>query len=432
MDNGLVTISIAMIFVLVISSAYFSMSETTFTTVNTIRLKRLDADGTKNADKALGLTDIFDRLLTTVLVGNNMMNIGASAVCTMLFTEQLLPNNPGLATILATLVMTVVILTFAEILPKTMAKRNAEKFALKLAPSLIVIMTALYPITWVFLKINKALTRKDDEAAFLTLTEDELVVMIDEIEEEGTLGKKESELIKSAIIFDDTKLSEVYIPRVDVVAVNKDINMDELKDMFVHTGYSRLPVYKDNIDNILGLINAKDFYRRHVTNDNFNLTDIIRQIKFFNESTSLDEALNVMQKTKVHMAVVLDSFGGTLGIVTLEDIIEELVGDIWDESDEIKLSVVMESDCSYTVLGDANIYNVMDELGIKFNPEGYSEYNVSGFIQYMTGDIPRKGAVVDLENVTITVKSVKGRRVRDSRFDVKRVTEESEAKEEGN
>lgn len=429
MDTGLVTILIAIIFVLVIFSAYFSSSETTFTTVNTIRLKKLDADGAKNADKALEIADVFDKFLISVLVGNNMVNIGASAVCTMLFTEQLLPNRPGLATILATLVMTAIILTFGEILPKTRAKRNAEKFALKLAPSLLVVMTALYPLSWIFSKINGALTRKGSEDTSPTLTEDELVVMIDEIEEEGTLEKKESDLIKSAIVFDDTKLSEVYIPRVDVVAVNKNINMDELKDTFVHTGYSRIPVYKDNIDNILGLINAKDFYRRHVTNDNFNLTDIIRQIKFFNESISLDEALNVMQKTKVHMAVVLDSFGGTLGIVTLEDIIEELVGDIWDESDEIRLSVVREADGSYTVLGDANIYNVMDELKLEFDPDGYSEYNVSGFVQYMTGDIPRKGTVVDLDNVTITVKSVKGRRVKDARFDIKEVIEETETKE---
>ena len=264
----------------------------------------------------------------------------------MLFTEQLMPHNPGLATILATIVMTLVILTFGEILPKTLAKRNAERYALRLVNSLTMFVTILYPLSWAFVKMGGFLTKKETEDTTLTLTEDELVVMINEIEEEGTLEKTESDLIKSAITFDDTKLSEVYIPRVDVVAVSKDVNMDELKDIFIHTGYSRIPVFHENIDRIVGVVNAKDFYRRYVENDNFNIIDIIRQVKFFDVSTNIDEVLSVMQKTKVHMAVVLDAFGGTLGIVTLEDLIEELVGEIWDESDDIMLPVVREADGS--------------------------------------------------------------------------------------
>lgn len=425
MDVGLVTVLVVIIFLLLLLSIYFSMSEMTFSSVNRIRLKKLDSDGVKNANKALKLTEDFDKLLTTVLVGNNVVNIAASATCTMLFTEQLIPNSPGLGAVFATIVMTMIILTFGEIVPKTIAKRNAERYALKLVNSLSVIVLIFHPITWFFMKLSSVF-RKGDVDNLLTLTEDELVVMIDEIEEEGTLEKTESDLIKSAITFDDTTLSEIYIPRVDVIAVNKDVNMDELKDIFTHSGYSRIPIYDGNIDRIIGVVNAKDFYRRVVINDNFNLIDIIRQVKFFQESTSIAEVLRMLQKTKVHMAVVMDSFGGTLGIVTLEDILEELVGEIWDESDDVKLSVVREPDGSYTVLGDANIYDVMDDLELKFDPEEYLDYNVSGYIQYMTQDIPHKGAMVDIDNVTITVKSIKGRRVKEARFDIKEVPEKTD------
>ena len=329
MDTMLVTILTVLIFAFILCSMYFSLSEMTYASLNSIRLKKMESDGIKNADKALALSENFDKLLTTILVGNNIVNIAASTVCAMLFTEQLMPNNPGLATVLATLIMTIVILTFGEIIPKSMAKRNADRYAPKLASSLTFACTVFTPLTWFFTKITSFLSRKSDEDSSVTLTEDELVVMIDEIEEEGTLEKTESDLIKSAIIFDDTTLSEVYIPRVDIVAADKDTNMDELKDIIVHAGYSRIPIYDGSIDRIIGVVNSKDFYRRYVNGDNFNLTDIIMQIKFFDESTSIAEVMSALQKSKVHMAVVLDAYGGTLGIVTLEDIIEELVGEIW-------------------------------------------------------------------------------------------------------
>jgi CBS domain containing-hemolysin-like protein len=419
MDVGLVVILSVIIFTLLLGAVYFSISEMAYSSVNNIRLKKLESDGAKNASKALALSDDFERLLTTILVGNNILNIAASTTCTMLFTEQLFPHNPALGTVVATVFMTLIILTFGEIAPKNIAKRRAEHYALKLAGSLSFAVTVLTPVTWFFIKLSSVFTKESKKKATLTLTEDELVVMIDEIEEEGTLEKTESELIKSAITFDDTPLSEVYIPRVDIIAASKDVNMDELKELFTFTGYSRIPIYDGSIDRIIGVVNAKDFFRRVVNNDNFNLIDIIRQVKFFQESTSIAEVLSTLQKTKVHMAVVLDSFGGTLGIVTLEDIIEELVGEIWDESDDVKLPVVREADGSYTVIGDANIYNVMDDLGLRFDPEDYVDYNVSGYIQYKIGDIPYRGAVVDNEKVKITVKSIKGRRVKEARFEVK-------------
>lgn len=424
MDVSLVATLIAIIVILLIFSAYFSMSEMTFSTANIIRLKKMDSEGIINASKAISLTEDFDKLLTTVLVGNNLVNIAASTTSAILFTEHLMPQNLGMATLASTIVMTLIILTFCEIIPKIMGKRNADRYALKLANSLSISISILYPISWVFIKMNTILTKKEDDDYMPTLTEDELVVMIDEIEEEGTLEKAESELIKSAIIFDDTKLSEVYIPRVDVVAVSKDVNMDELKDIFIQTGYSRIPVYHESIDRIVGVVNAKDFYRRYVETNNFNIIDLIRQVKFFDVSTNIDEVLSVMQKTKVHMAVVLDSFGGTLGIVTLEDLIEELVGEIWDESDDIEVPVVKEAEGLYTVLGDANIFDVMDELNLEFDPGEYQDYNVSGYIQYITGRIPRRGVVVETDNLVITILSTKGRRVKEARFEIKPCFEE--------
>ncbi|MCK9322368.1 MAG: hemolysin family protein [Candidatus Methanomethylophilaceae archaeon] len=416
MDSILLYTTIFVLVGLISLSAYFSASETAYSSLNPVKVKNLVNEGNKNAVKALDNYENFDKILTTILIGNNIVNVTSSTLCTMLFTEFF---GATMGVIYATIFMVTVLLIFGEITPKTLAKRNSERYALKFASSLQVAMVIIAPIIWMFLKFTHIISKsvQDDSAETFTLTEDELYVMIDEIEEEGTIEKRESELIKSAIQFDDIKASEIFTPRADITAVDVRTDIEDMKSLFIDSEYSRIPVYDGTIDRIVGAIYSKDFYSRYINNEDFKLTDIIRPVKFVPGNTSIATLLTDLQKTKIHMAIVLDNFGGTVGIVCMEDILEELVGDIWDENDEVKYPVVKEKDASYTVLGEANIFDVMKELKLEFNPgEDLDTYSVSGFIHHKSERIPKEGDSIELDNVTIVVKSMKGRRIREAKF----------------
>lgn len=423
MDDYIVVYAVIALVLLIILSAFFSASETAFTSVSKIRLKNTAKDGNKKANKALSLLEDYDKLLTTILVGNNLVNILSSSICTWLFT--LYFGAWGVA--LATVFMLVVLLTFGEITPKTMAKANSERYSMKFASALSVIITILSPISFLFMKLSGAIghhAHKDNEDT-PTLTEEELVVMIDEIEGEGTLEKSESDLIKSAIEFDDKNVSEILIPRVDVVAVDKSVTMEEVKNILLSSGFSRIPVYDGTIDKILGVIYAKDFYVRYFEGSNAAVTDIMRPVKFIPETTTVARTLTEIQKSMVQMIVVVDAYGGTVGIVSLEDILEELVGEIWDESDEVQYAFVRESDGTYAVLGEANIFDLMKEIGVEFDVGDYEDHTVGGFMQYKLNRIPIKGDRVENDEVKMIVRATKNRRVRMVQVTVKKEPEHS-------
>lgn len=410
------TLVLMIVIILLVSlSAMFSASETAYTSLNQVRLKNYAYDGVKNASAALDNYENFDKILTTVLIGNNIVNTASSTLCTSLFAIYF---AEGYAVLGATLFMITVLLIFGEVTPKTLAKRNPERFAIRVANIIRVTSIIFSPIIWAFLALTRAISRRSgDSEDSPTLTEDELYVMIDEIEEEGTLEKRESDLIKSAIQFDDIRVSEIYTPRVDISAVDIRTDIEQMKRTFIETEYSRIPVYDTTIDRIIGAIYSKDFYSRYVNGKDFKLTDIIRPVKFVPENTSIATLLSDLQKTKIHMAVVLDNFGGTMGIVSMEDILEELVGEIWDESDDVKIPVIAEPDGSYTVLGDANMEESMEKIGLEFRPEeDFDSASVSGYIHFRLEKIPRAGDAVELDNVTITVKSMKSRRIKEATF----------------
>lgn len=419
--DTLTLILIIAIILLVSLSALFSASETAYTSLNQVRLKNYAYDGVRNASVALENYENFDKILTTVLIGNNVVNTASSTLCTMLCTLYF-PEAYGV--LIATVLMITVLLIFGEVTPKTLAKKNPERFAIKVANIIKVISIIFAPLVWAFLALTRFLSRNKDGEEQVTLTEDELYVMIDEIEEEGTLEKRESELIKSAIQFDDIKVSEIYTPRVDLVAIDVRTDNEEMKRIFIESEFSRIPVYDTNIDRIIGAIYSKDFYARYVDNRDFKLTDIIRPVKFVPENTSIATLLSELQRTKIHLAVVLDNFGGTMGIVSMEDILEELVGEIWDESDDVKIAVVAEPDGSYTVLGDADMEESMDKMGLEFRPEeDFESGSVSGYIHHRLEKIPRVGDSVELDCATITVKSMKSRRIKDATFTIKEKSE---------
>ncbi len=406
---------ITVVILLLILSAFFSASETSYTGLNRTRLKSMDPDGTdRRIARTLQNYEQFDRLLTTILVGNNIVNIASSTICTTLLCEYL---GETWGTVAATLLMITVLLIVGEITPKTIAKRNPEKVAIWLSGAIAFSMRALKYITSVFMKVTQGVshvTGGDEEPD--GITEEELSVMIDEIQQEGTLEKNESELIKSAMEFDDTRVGDICIPRVDIVSVNITEDLEKVKAKFIDTELSRIPVYEGSIDRIIGAVFFKDFFSKYTTRNSFSLADVIRPVKFEPKDAKLDSVMNDLQKSKLHMAIVLDEYGGTYGLVTMEDILEELVGEIYDESDEIKRAYVRESDTQYMVYGDANIMDVTTMMGLNFDPEDYESGTVGGYIAYRLEKVPTVGDTVECPDFTITVRSVRSRRVRETTF----------------
>ena len=413
MDDILIPVLIVVLIILVGLSAFFGASETAYTTMNRIRMKNYAKDGNKKAEKALKISEDYDKLITTLLIGNNFVNITAATVSTILFVSYLMKGT-SLAAAISTIVITLIILTFGEITPKCIAKEKAEKLAMSFAGVLSVLIKVFYPMSVLFVKLKKVLTRSmppEEEAP--SMTEEELIVMIDEIEEEGTLEKRESDLIKSAVEFDDITVGEMCTHRVDVTAVDVNAEREAIKKAFRDTGFSRIPVYRGTIDQIIGVVYSKDFYNRYLETPDMKVDSIMRPVKFVPESMKISVLLKDLQRSKMHMAVVIDEFGGTVGIVTLEDIIEELIGEIWDESDEVEHEVTVNPDGTYLVLAGANINDVMERSGIKIDLEDYEGHTVGGFVLHKFGHIPVSNDVIELENARITVRSVKKRRIRE-------------------
>ncbi|MBR2348466.1 MAG: HlyC/CorC family transporter [Candidatus Methanomethylophilaceae archaeon] len=399
------------IVVLIGCSAFFSMSETAFTSANQIRLKKMANDGDVRAEKTLKIINNYDRFLTTILIGNNLVNIGATSLATLVFSILLGSETGALA---STVIMTLAVLTFGEITPKSIAKRQPEKVCMKICSIINFIQIVLTPLSWLFTKLTAFINRNGDEEN--VLTEDELEVMIDEIGNDGVIEKSECDLIKSALRFDDIQVSEVYVPRMDIIGVDVNDPVENLGQIITSSGFSRIPVYDGSIDNIIGVAYAKEFFTNSLLGVKFSIRDITKPIKYVPETMSIATILNDFQKSKVHMAVVLDSYGGTMGIITLEDLLEELVGDIWDESDEVLQDVVNIDDGRYNVKGVANLFDAAATMEMDIDPEGYEDYSVTGFITYKLGRAPLRGDVVETGDVTIRVLSVKGRRVMEAEF----------------
>ena len=407
MEDALIIAASVSLAALIVLSAFFSGSETAYTSLSKIRLKNLVNDGNKKAERALKLSEQYEKLLTTILVGNNLVNILASSICTWMFAFFF----GDWSVLAATLFMLLILLTFGEITPKTLAKRHPEKVAMMFARPLNIVIIIFSPISIAFRALSGSFNSEDAEEQ-PTLTEEELSVMIDEIEGEGVLEKSESELIKSAMEFDDKQVSEILTPRVDIVAIERNATMEDLKNVLLSSGFSRIPVYDGTIDRIIGVIYAKDFYSRYFEHANTRMEDLMRPVKFIPETTTVARTLTEIQKSMVQMIVVVDSYGGTVGIVSLEDILEELVGEIWDESDEVQYSIVRESDGTYAVLGEANIFDMMEEIGLEFDTGGYEDHTVGGYIQYKLNRIPVKGDRVENDAVKMIVRSVRNRRVK--------------------
>lgn len=407
-----IAIAIICIVILVLLSGFFSATETAYSSVNKTKLKLKAQEGGKAAQNALNLSENFDKLLSAILVGNNIVNITLSVLFNGLF-ENAIPQNPALSGVISVAVSTVIVLTFGEITPKMIAKENSERLCMAFGYPIRFVMIILTPITILFAGLKVILKKIFKSNGEEKITEEELLSMVEEAQEDGALDEKERELISSAIEFDDAEVEDILVPRVNVIAVPLDMPMDKIKALFLEHNFSRMPVYKDTIDQVIGMIHNIDFFAALEKGEK-SIKNAITPVAVATEHMKISTLLKSMQMQKVHMAVVVDEYGGTMGIVTLEDILEELVGEIWDEHDEIVNYFSKIDDNTYMVDGRAELDKFFEMFGLDADEaEKFDSQTVSGWVIEQTGDIPKKFQSFDYKNLTIIVNRLTQRRVLD-------------------
>ena len=415
----------AALVILVGFSAFFSASETAFSSLNQIRLKSRAEDGDSSAARVLAMAEEYDKLLSTILIGNNIVNIAAASIGTILFT-QMLGAERGAT--MSTIVLTIIVLIFGEVTPKSLAKEMPEKVATAVSPFLVLLMALMTPLTWLFTQWKKLLGHFVHSGEADTITEGELMTMVSEAENDGELTDRESELIRSAIEFDDVEVEEILTPRVDVVAVEDDIPLEELAQTFAESGYSRLPVYHGTIDNIIGVVHEKDFYIARLKKAT-KIDDLVVPTLYTTGSTQISQLLRTLREQHHHLAVVVDEYGGTEGIITLEDILEELVGEIWDEHDEVTEDFRKQSDGSWLVSGSASVDDLYEELDLP-EEEDIDSNTVNGLVQEKTCHLPKVGDRFTLGEYDGVVTRTAKRRVTEVRLTPAAPAEDAEKDDE--
>lgn len=384
-------------------SAFFSATETAFSSLNRIRLKNLANDGNKRAELTLAMSKNYDKLLSSILIGNNVVNIAASSLATIFF----LRLSEAHGAMLSTVVMTVLVLIFGEISPKSLAKETPEAFAMFSAPILRVIMVVLAPFNWLFgqwkLLLNKLFKTKNDSG----ITEQELLTIVEEAQSEGGIDEQEGDLIKSAIEFNDMEAGEILTPRVDLTAVDVEEDHQVIYNLFMESKFSRIPVYKETVDHIIGVIHQRDFFVMLHTKGQ-TLNEIIKPVIFVSDSIKISKLIKHLQKSKAHMAIVTDEYGGTKGIVTMEDILEELVGEIWDEHDDVVEDIEKINENEYSISGSADVEEVLELFGIKCEVE---QNTITGWVMEKLEKMPEVGDFFEEEGLCVTITEMDGRRV---------------------
>ncbi len=425
-EPNTVLILFIIIILLIAMSGFFSATETAFSSVNTAKLKVKAADGSKRAKLALYLADEkYDELLYTVLIGNNIVNLTMATLATLMFA-QIIKSNESLAATVSTIVTTVAVLIFGETTPKTIAKERPESASMAFCHIIYGLMIVFKPLTlafsglkWCLRKVFKL--KNADEG----LTEEELLTIVEEANEDGSLDKNETELISSAIEFNDAEVGDILVPRVDVIAVSQEMSMEDIKSVFILNAYSRMPVYNKSIDQIVGMLHEKDFFKAYVCGEK-SIKGLIKPIAIASEHMKISTLLSQMKVKKIHMAVVMDEYGGTLGIATMEDILEELVGDIWDEHDEVVDYFNKKDETHYQVDGRADLDDFFELFSIEDREDEFDAQTVSGWVIENLGIIPRPGLSFEYENLRITVTRSNNRKVHEVDVEILKKSDEKE------
>ena len=403
--------SILILVLLIIMSAYFSATETAYSSLNKIKLKSIANKGNKKAKLALELSEKYDSVISTILIGNNIVNIATASLATVLFTKLL--GSSGVT--VSTIVMTILILIFGEISPKSIAKDIPESFAIVSAPLLNVFCIILKPVNHIFCLWKNLISKVLKIQKHSGITEDEILTIAEEAENEGGINPQQLEIIKSAIELNEQEVIEAFTPRVDMIAAKDSCSKEELLNLFIESGFSRIPVYHDNIDNVIGIINEKDLINIVVNNNNEEISSIIKPLNVIQPHMKLSHLLKVLQNNKSHMALIADEYGGTMGIITLEDILEELVGEIWDEHDKVVNDIEKIAEDEYIVRGNANIEKVLEEFDLE---EEFEVNSVNGWVMQQFGKIPKVGESFEYKNLKIVIQKATKRCVLEIRITV--------------
>ena len=420
MDSGSIMLEVIVLVILLSCSAYFSATETAFTSYNRAKMKNEAEDGGKLAALVLKLSEKFEKLLATVLIGNNIVNIVATSLSTVLFVS--LIKNGELAVTVSTIVMTLSVLIFGEITPKTVAKRSPERYAKKSAKLLNGFIVLLTPLTAVFNIWQRFVIKIMHSEDGSGVTEDEIITVVEEAANGGEIDEQESELIKNVIKFSDLDVNDILTPRVDVEAVEIGWDRQRIAEVFSATEFSRLPVYEENLDSIKGILYQKDFYN----DSNAPVSALVKPVRFIFSSMKISRLLKLFQETKCHMVVVTDEYGGTEGIVTLEDVLESLVGEIYDEHDEVIEDITSLGGDDYTVVGGCSIDRFYEYFNLEEIPDDSDITTVSGFAAHSLGKIPDEGDTFDYENLTVTVTKTDSNRVLELKVHKNEKPEDSE------
>ena len=411
------------IVILTLFSGLFSATETAYSSSSKIRLKNMANDGKTKASSVLVILDDFDKFLTSVLIGNNIVNIASATISTLLFSLIL---KGGKGPTVSTIVVTVITLLFGEIAPKSLAKQAPEKFACATVGVVNFFEFVFTPLTivlkgWTWL-VNHFAHIEQDEGDI----SDELITMVDEAEKDGNLEEHESDLISAAIEFNDLDVKDVLTPRVDIVAVNIASSHEQIEKAFRFNSFSRLPVYENTVDNIVGVIHEKDFYELMYHNNKGPIRRIIKPVIYTSPNTQISTCMKQLQAAKLHMAVVLDEYGGTEGIITLEDIIEELVGEIWDEHDVVEDFYTKVDDYTWMVKGDAEIDDLIDRFGVEEEDEEFDFITVSGWAIAELHHIPKVNEEFDYKNLHVTITKAEQRKVLEVKVEIQKEEEDKE------
>ena len=392
--------------VLILLSGFFSCVETAFSCANVIRLKALADDGSKRAANALWINDRFDKALTAILIGNNVVNLGCSSLATILCLN--IFENYGAA--IATGATTLLVLTFGEVIPKCLGRELSDSIVLRTAFILKILTYILTPLILFFTGIKSLFMKLAHiKKTSPSVTEDELKYIIESIEEEGILEEQESELVQSALEFDEKTALEILTPRVDVTVIDIDDDLQKIHDLIIRERYSRIPVYENEIDNIIGILHTRDYLERYIDGE-VDLRSLLTPAHFIYKSLKLSDILNDFRLNKLHIAIVTDEYGGMLGIVTMEDLLEEIVGDIWDEDEDIEHTCTKLKDGSYLVSGDMELRELFELYDID-DDEDIESVSVGGFIIEQLGSIPMRGQKANYGDLCFTVKRVRNRRI---------------------
>ena len=402
-------LQIGLLVVLLLGSGFFSASETSLMSLSKIRIRYMEDEGVKGAKLVGSLIEKSSDLLSSILVGNNIVNIAATSVSTSLFIN--IFGDGGVA--IATAVMTVLVLVFGEITPKTIAANSPEKVAVVVSKPISIIMKITKPIVWVFNLLTGIIFKImgiDNDGVKPFITEEELKAMVNVSHEEGVLEMEEREIINNVFQFGDMQAKEAMIQRLDMVAIDIEDSYDEIIELFKSEKLSRLPVYQESIDDIVGILNIKDIiFLSDEEIENFDIKDYVREAFFTYEFKKITQLLEEMKKEKSQMAIVVDEYGGTAGLLTIEDLVEVIVGDIDDEYDEEEEEIVKVSDNEYLVEGSTKISDVNEQIGINFESDEFD--SIGGFIIGYLKRIPEENELIEVGNVKFSVESIDKNRI---------------------